>query len=191
MKNNLKRINRFILISFLASALSCCASLGSKTMYNTLVSAEKGKIKKIILLKPSQINIDFYKESTSEFYYDELERILKNYMIETSKIDSVKIDFDSITSENKLQISTQKECDYFLIGKITRLILMGRTRDFEVEYKLISSSDYKLKYHSQFSTTFGKTYMVAPGIGFPSEEQIMRDAIKSGLYNIERDILKK
>jgi len=191
MRKNLKRTNKFILISFLVLTLTYCASLGNKTIYNTLDQENNRKIAKIILLEPNQKNIDFYKRSTSDFYYDELEKVFRSYQIETFRMNSIKVDFDSITSDNKFQISTHQDCDYFLIGKITRLTMMGRTRDFEVEYKLISSIDYKLKYYSRFSTTFGQTYVVVPGAGLPSEEQIMRDAIKSGLHNIERDVLKK
>jgi hypothetical protein len=62
------------------------------------------------------------------------------------------------------------------------------TRDFRVDYKLVNPLDGKLKYHSCYSTTFGKTYTIVPGSGLPSEEQLMRDAIKLGFQNIKRDI---
>ena len=168
-----------------------CASLGSKTLYNSFDAGVNTRISKVYVTKPNQINIDFYKESGSDFYFDEIERLLKNYNIAMVKSDTSILNFDNISSDSELKITGASDCDYILIGKITRLTMMGQTRDFKVEYKLVNPLDNKLKYYSKYSTTFGKTYVIVPGGRIPTEEQLMRDAIKSGFNNIEKDILKK
>jgi hypothetical protein len=165
--------------------------LGSKTLYRSPDLGTKMRISKIYVIKPNQINTDFYKESWAVFYFDEIGKILKNFDIEMIKSDTTILNFDNITSDSDVKISKAQYCDYILLGKVTRLTMMGHTRDFEVEYKLVNPLDNKLKYSSKYSTTFGKTYVILPGGGLPSEEQLMRDAIKLGFSNIERDVLKK
>ena len=191
MNFRLKSIKVALGILILPLVIYSCASLGSKTIYNGLGQGSKTQINKIYLTKPTEINIDFYKESSADFYFDELERVLSQYNIAVIKSDTTISNFDSINSNSKLKISNASDCDFILIGRVTRLTAMGQTRDYKVEYKLVNPTDYNLKYYSKYSTTFGKTNVVVPGAGFPSEEQLMRDAIILGLHNIERDIFKK
>jgi hypothetical protein len=180
-----------IRLLILALIVGSCASLGTKTLYNSFDSNVNLTISKVYVTKPNQINIDFYKESGSDFYFDEIERILKNYNIAIVKSDTTILNFDNISSDSVLKISKASDCDYILLGKVTRLTMMGQTRDFKVEYKIVNSLDSKLKYYSKYSTTFGKTYVILPGSGIPTEEQLMRDAIKLGFSNIEKVVLKK
>ena len=184
----MKLIIRLLIFALIVSS---CASLGTKTLYNNFDPKVNLTISKVYVTKPNQINIDFYKESGSDFYFDEIERILKNYNIAIVKSDTTILNFDSISSDSELKITKASDCDYILLGKVTRLTLMGQTRDFKVEYKLVNPLDNKVKYHCKYSTTFGNTYVIVPGGRLPTEEQLMRDAIKLGFSNIEKVVLKK
>lgn len=187
----LKRIKEILRFLIFSLVICSCASLGSKTIYNNLDQGVKTRINKIYITRPTQINIDFYKESGTDFYFDELDRVFSQYNISVIKSDTTISDFDNIKSDSKLKIPKASDCDFILIGRITRVTAMGQTRDYKIEYKLVKPADNNLKYYSKYSTTFGKSYVIVPGVGLPSEEQLMRDAIKLSLHNIERDLLKK
>ena len=176
-----------ILIIF---SLNSCASIGTRIIQNDYNKDHKPNIEKIYLVKPDLINIDFYKQSSTDFYFDELDRILKKYNIESIKMDASILNFDSVRYDKDLNIQNVSNTDYILVGRITRIVVMGRTRDFKIEYKLIDPNDNNTKYYSKYSTTFGKTYVMVPGVGLPSEEQLMRDAIKSGIHSFEKKLLK-
>jgi hypothetical protein len=191
MRIRLKRIKEAIGILIFQFVICSCASLGSKTIYNSLDQGSKTRINKVYVIKPTLINIDFYKESSADFYFDELKKILGQYNIAVIKSDTTISNFDNIKSDTELKISKASDCDFILVGRVTRLTALGQTRDFNVEYKLVKVTDNNLKYYSKYSTTYGKTYVVVPGVGLPTEEQLMRDAIKLGIHNIERDIFKK
>lgn len=184
-----RKIAKAIVIMTLPFIFSSCASLGSRTLYNSFDQNYKSTISKIYITTPDQVNIDFYKASTPEFYFEELEKIFNTYNIEVIKSDSL-IDFDKISADNSFKLPGAITPDFILCSKITRMTAMGRTRDFSVEYKLLTPNDFKLIYHSKYSTTFGQTYVIVPGSGLPSEEQMIRDAIRLGLNNMEKDILK-
>lgn len=173
----------FILIPYL---LTSCSTLGSKTLYNGFKKENEISITRVTLTPPIKNNVDFYKESLDKFYFDEMEGIFKGYEIETTRSE-FSIDFDDIKIESAGFLVT----DIIICCKITRLTALGKTRDYLVEYKLYDPKESKLLYHSKYSTTFGQTYVVFPGSGLPSEEQLIRDAIKNGLTKIRKDILEK
>ena len=186
MRKMNQSIKKLLGLLCLTLVLSSCASLGSKTLYSGLNSESKIKINKILLTQPVLLNGNFYEESVNDLYFRELQRQLENYNIEVINSDLVVNDFDNIKPETEIRINQDSDCDYVLIGRITRLTVMGQTSDFRVEYKLIKSADRKLVYSSKYSTTFGSTY-----VGLPSEEKLMRDAIRLGLYKLKEDILNK
>jgi len=188
IKETIKKLLGLLCFTLL---LSSCASLGSKTLYSGLNSESKIKIEKILLIKPVLLNVNFYEESAADFYFKELQEQFDNYNIKVIKSNSTISDFDNIKPETEIQINEDSDCDYILIGRIKRLTVMGQTTDFRMDYKLIKSSDKKLVYSSKYSTTFGNTYVVVPGVGLPSEEKLMRDAIRLGLHNLKKDILNK
>lgn len=169
--------------------MSSCASLGCRTIYHNFEKNRNNDIKKIYVMKPVLENVDFYKESASDFYFYEIEKILEKHAIEFVKGKSLNTSFKDISANDGLTFFTPIDCDYILVGKITRVTSMGMTSDFKVEYKLIDTSDHMLKYHTKYSTTFGKTYIILPGNnGFPSEETLMRDAVRLGMHNMEKNI---
>jgi hypothetical protein len=169
--------------------ISGCAALGSKTIVNSFDQNKILRNSKILLVQPEQENIDFYAQSIPNFYFAELEKLLYPYNIEVLKSEE-QVDFDKVNGDIKLNLSETYSADYILYCKIIRLTAMGKTRDYEVEYKIVDFQSNTLMYHSKFSTTFGQTYVVVPGSGLPSEEQLIRDAIKKGFQKIEKDLLK-
>ena len=92
--NSFKKLIGSVLI---ISLLNSCASLGTRVIQNDYNKDNKPKIEKIYLIKPDLINVDFYEESSTEFYLDELERILKEHNIELVKTNASILNFDSST----------------------------------------------------------------------------------------------
>jgi hypothetical protein len=84
----MKTITKILGLSFLTLFICSCASLGTKTIYTAGDLAVGGKINKIYVIGPTLVNIDFYKSSTSDFYFNEVERVLKEYNIDIIKADT-------------------------------------------------------------------------------------------------------
>lgn len=192
MMNKFYKITTQITIYILiALFMYSCASLGSKTLYNNLRTNDELEIKTICLVKPTFENFDFDNNDADNYYFEEVTNSLKEEGIDVQTDKSTEIEFDNFDNTSTFLKTSSIKCEYILSGKVERLTSMGMTRDFKVEYKLISSIDGKLKYHSKYSTTFGKTYVITPLSGWPTEEQLMRDAIKLGLRNLRKEILNK
>lgn len=182
MNNLLKLIALIVLVS--------CSSLGTSVKHNSLPS--NLKIDTLFIFKPNLKNVNFYKESTQEFYERELSNVFKKYNITVVSLSDSTSNFNDIrfdAFENKV---TKSESNYVLAAEIVRLTAMDVTRDFNVNYKLLKAMDGSLQYHSEFSTTFGKTYVMFPGVTrFPTEEQLLTDAIRDGLIEFEKSAFMK
>ena len=168
-----------------------CASLGSKTLYiDKEVSITKPT--KIVLPKPIFINCIGGLEENYSCVEKYINLELTPYNISVSKTDFEYKDFDKIGYDTTNTSYGPSDADFLMFAKVTRLTAMGQTRDYKVEYKFVSTKDNKLKFHSKYNTTVGATVVVLPGIkDFPNTDEMMAIAIRSGLYEFKKNVLKK
>ena len=184
-------LNRIIFVFFISLITFSCASLGSKTLYLdkdvTLM-----KPTKILLVRPTLVNCIGGQDEN----YNSIEKLLKlelkPYSISVEKCNIDYQDFDKIGQGSNFAGDNISNGNFLMFTKLTRLTAMGQTRDYKVEYKLVSIIDNKLKFHSKYNTTVGATVVVIPGIkDFPNADQMMATAIRSGLHEFKKKLLTK
>ena len=172
------------IIIFIIPLVLSCASLGSKVLYLDRDITIKQPTK-ILLAKPTLV--DFVSSQDENYSYLEklLEEELASYNISFEKCDIDYQDFDSI-GESIIDYNILSG-EFLLFTKLIRLTAMGQTRDYIVEYKLVSTLDNKLKFHSKYNTTAGATVVVVPGIkNFPNDDEMLAIAIRSGLHEFKK-----
>ena len=172
-------------------ALSSCATVGTKVIYNDLDYSVTYNIKTVCIVNPDLVNFDAYHTSVMIYYFSELEKIFQKYNIRVTEGDLSLPAFNSIVPGTKLPVKDTVNCDFIVYGRITRIEAMKKTRDFKIEYKLIDPHDNLLKYYSSYSTTIGKTYIIGPGGELPGEERLIRNAIKDGFRKIDNYFMKQ
>jgi len=168
-----------------------CASLGSKTLYLDKYVTIKTPTK-ILLVRPTMVNCIGGQDENFNCIEKLISLELAPYNISVKKSNIDYQDFDKIGQVSTFAGGNISNGDFLMFSKITRLTAMGQTRDYKVEYKLVSIFDKKLKFHSKYNTTVGATMIVIPGIkDFPNTDQLMAIAIKSGLYEFKKKLLTK
>ena len=172
-------------------AIVSCASLGSKTVYN----ADNFSISnpaKILLAKPLLVDCTGSEKETYFLLNDLIAKELNPFGITIDTSSAKFIDFDNVIADQPIEFENVYNANYLLLTKIKRLTAMGQTRDYKIEYKLVTFADNKLMFHSKYSTTFGATVVLIPGItDFPNSNQMMATAIRSGLYEFKKKLSNK
>lgn len=185
------KIIRTLLYVIITLTIISCASLGSKTLFlNQHYQLQNGT--KISIAKPTLIRvtqpIDEVQDIIKTIVSNELKQ---NNIVCESLVEDVP-DFDDIQPDKDLSIPSSITSDYILVAKLERLVAMDITRDYKASYKLISVKDKKLVFYSKYSTTFGATVVVLPGIkDYPNTDQIMLIGITSGLHELKKKMIKK
>ena len=183
---------KWIIVAFvIPTMLLSCASLGSKTLYldkNTTIKTPT----KIALMRPTLVNCIVEPDENYNFLEELLGLELAPYDISLEKCNIDYLDFDSIGQGSTSVDYGISNGEFLLFTKLTRLTSMGQTRDYKIEYKLVSILDNKLKFHSKYNTTAGATVVVIPVIKeYPNDDQAMAIAIRSGLYEFKKNLLSK
>lgn len=182
---------KLLLFTSILITIISCASLGSKTIYHA-DNISILKPTKILLIMPTLINPDENAGKTFETLKQQLSLELAPFEITFEKTNDSFQNFEEINPDETIKSETKYDADFLLFTKLIRLTAMQQTRDYKVEYKLVSLTDCKLKFYSKYNTTLGSTVVVVPGIKeYPTSEHIMIMAIRSGLHEFKKKLLQK
>ena len=166
--------------------MSSCASLGTKTIYEIPEYREKIKKSKIIIFSPELIGFKNNEINlTTNNYFKVLTEFCNSKNISYSIFKDTYIEFDSINFDNDL-IYNDVDAKYMLVGQVQPIVVLGQRGDIKVNYKIYEITNKKLVIHTRFNTAFGKTYFLF----IPTYDKIVKDAIKSGLHNIDNIYFK-